>query len=141
MFMEQFGLMDIYCVTNIEWCEFNTNKADVGGGAVGVEENVLNINMSEFSYSKVGQSDSGAVLPCNVTTNVGVCNHTAEGYGGAIMVVWSYVRVSNSHFTTNEAYIGGGVVSTWGGAVDFDSFLVTIVQVMVGQCCFNLLKL
>ena len=108
-------------VININGSQFNNNRADESGGALGITESFLYIDMCMFNHnklSKTGDSDGGVMFLREVLVKVNTTcffNNEADRRGGAIYAVWCTVTINNCHsyFRNNEAYLSGGAIFTW----------------------------
>ena len=100
-------------VINIIGSKLNNNSADEIGGALWIENSIVNIHMSKFSYNRAGNSQGGVMHIQEVTLNIklGWFHHNRANDGGVIFAERCSLNINESHFVNNEANISGGAIS------------------------------
>ena len=98
-----------------------TNCKLCSGGAIYLEEGMLNISGSEFSYNFASKAHGGAVVVIKAHMSVGeesiFTNNYAAGSGGALAILFtSLANIEKSTFTANYVNIDGGAIEIYGNS-------------------------
>jgi CSLREA domain-containing protein len=117
----------IYSTGSLEVLDstFTSNKAhDIGGAIVTTKD--LTVERSTFESNQAQVGSGGALMAGPGGITIVDCvfrRNLASGYGGALTLWSSYVRIRTSEFDFNEAYYGGALHAAYVLDVERSSFV------------------